>query len=107
MRYRFHFAVAGTGEFPKDMLRYDECAACSPEDQAVIDATYAGEDSGLLYLVKPNHTALKINSVRLVHIDSRKRWQPTCGRWESFTWRVVDGPILMGLAEAPQRVRRR
>lgn len=74
------FTVKGSGEFPKDMLRYDCCRAATPEDQAKIDWTYddpVPDGTGGLYL----------REVTLV--TDRSDFAPTGARWRSFTWKVV------------------
>lgn len=59
------FIVKGCGEFPLDMLRYDQCWPCSQTD--VIEMTARG--------------------VRHVRLDTIAT--PTPDRWISFNWRVV------------------
>lgn len=66
------FIVAGAGEFPFDMLRYD---SCFPHDQT--DAWQIRHEEQ--------------REVTLIHrhIDSRK-WRPTIERWRSFGWVVIE-----------------
>lgn len=82
------FTVAGRGYFPKDMLRYDGCRAASPEDQAKIDwdpeKDQAPKGTSLLY---------RRNVTLVVDEPPHRKWEPTYGRWESFSWRVE----LLGL----------
>lgn len=64
------FTVAGSGEFPLDMLRYDECW---PVDGNAV-AAMTGEGR------------------RGVQLRTNRR-MPTRDRWDSFSWKVtaVDG----------------
>ena len=66
---KFHeFIVVGSGQFPLDMLRYDECFPLSAEDVEHLSA----------------------RGRRYVHLGSYKTvGVPTRGRWESFNWRVA------------------
>lgn len=70
------FAVRGAGEFPRDMLRYDECAFASPQDE---DQAGVGYVSGK-------------RTVSLVLTDAKRSWlKPTVARWDSFGWKVLSG----------------
>lgn len=60
------FTVEGRGEFPEDMLRYDECAPLNYADTR----------------------AMKQRGLRMVTLTGRKH-TPTFARWESFGWKVV------------------
>ncbi len=62
------FAVQGAGEFPLDMLRYDECYPVSPADVNAI----AGEKR------------------RTVLLYTYAKHMPTIDRWDSFNWLVVQ-----------------
>lgn len=76
MSIHFHlFKVEGTGAFPIDMLRRDECYPRSTEDAAGIAAEAPAQ-----------------RVVTLCHVDSRPlfSWSPTAERWESFGWRVIE-----------------
>ena len=66
------FTVEGTGRFPYDMLRYDNCWP------------YTSEDAGRLDSVEPEGRGR-----RRVVLATRWRMAPTDARWESFLWRVV------------------
>jgi hypothetical protein len=59
------YEVEGFGTFPFDMLRYDEAKFATPADEA-----RAGE----------------YRKRRVVMLYGR---EPTVGRWESFTWKVL------------------
>ena len=61
------FTVEGRGEFPVDMLRYDQCTFASPADEAEAGQGYVG-----------GHR-------RRVTLTSEKR-AATIGRWDSFGW---------------------
>lgn len=65
------FTVEGHGPFLFDMLRHDECWPVGPEDAGKIEAASRAGEGGRF-------------SIRL-----RGLQEPTVGRWESFTWRVV------------------
>lgn len=72
------FTVEGGGEFPMDMLRFDECWPEGPSDAAKMGATYAdpATDTG--------RRSIRLGSFR--HGIAG----PTEKRWESFGWRVTD-----------------
>ena len=82
----FLFVVAGTGEFPLDMLRYDSARPLTAEDKRVVDARYDDSDNSPLWDEATKH--LRRNRVTLF-TDSPHA--PTHRRWESQTWRVVEG----------------
>lgn len=66
------FTVSGRGDFPRDMLRYDDCEFASPDD-----AVRAGDGY--------------VHDRRRVKIVTQRR-ALTAARWESFGWRIVaDG----------------
>jgi hypothetical protein len=66
------FKVVGTGRFPLDMLRRDQCFP-STEDDAE----------------RAEHTkAMRI--VSLTTYRERDLFMPTVGRWESFGWKVIE-----------------
>lgn len=64
-----HFTVTGSGQFPMDMLRYDNCWPYTSED--AVNMTEHGR--------------------RSIHLVTRYRGAPTAGRWASFAWKCVDG----------------
>lgn len=64
-----HFIVEGAGEFPLDMLRYDE-------------AFPAAESQSHLLLSSPKR--------RQVSLFSCCQYSPCVGRWKSFGWKVVE-----------------
>lgn len=77
----YYFTVEGFGEFPHDMLRYDECWPVHGEDVLSIVARYQLAD-------EENHL-----NRRKVRMGTVKRGGPTVGRWESFNWRVHEEPV--------------
>lgn len=64
------FIVEGSGQFPTDMLRYDECW---PIDS--ISANNMAADWGA--------------GKRIVHLRTINPNGPNAQRWESFTWKVI------------------
>lgn len=66
----FRFHVRGRGEFPLDMLRYDDCHPCGEHDIAAIaNGEYVHE----------RRTITLTTDERLIHP----------ARWASFGWAVV------------------
>lgn len=72
MKYYQTFIVAGEGDFPFDMLRYDTCWPSAHEDVNSL----ADERDGATRIVRLSR--------HVVFMDQK----PTSGRWESFGWRV-------------------
>lgn len=70
-RWPHQYAVSGRGEFPHDMLRYDEA----------IFATLADEQSAT--------GSTRRRSVRIIG-----EVEPTTKRWESFGWTVNGVEVL-------------
>lgn len=67
------FTVEGRGEFPLDMLRYDECGFATDRDVVAAGGSATAP-------------------VRLVTLSFRtdaSRHTPTIARWESFGWRIL------------------
>ena len=71
------FTVAGTGEFPLDMLRSDRCWPAGADDAARIGAHYG--------MVDPDCAR-----ARTVTLETAEKYAPNRQRWLSFRWRVVD-----------------
>ncbi|MGA5726570.1 hypothetical protein ACPCHQ_21800 [Ralstonia thomasii] len=69
------FEVIGSGAFPADMLRYDECWPARAEDAAAV------------VLETENLSARQ--SRRRVRLCSHKSFAPAIVRWESFGWQVA------------------
>lgn len=72
------FVVEGLGEFPVDMLRYDECRPKSGADWNSVSATESDE----LWRER--------RRVTLQRAEVSPHWVPTIRRWESFGWRLVE-----------------
>jgi hypothetical protein len=70
----YNFTVAGTGQFPIDMLRFDMCRPASESDSNEIERSYQPRN-------RVEHR------VRLVGPKA-----PTEPRWGSFGW-AVEGVI--------------
>jgi hypothetical protein len=75
---QFTQEVRGTGEFPLDMLRHDQCWGLRDEDEREIQLTY--------------QDGLSLNKVRYIRLGFP--WKPNKERWESFGWKI------MGVQEA-------
>lgn len=73
MSQHYRYLVQGRGEFPMDMLRYDEA--------------------------RPFHGLSEREETRVVTVIGRRR--PTNARWESFGWRVLDTKIEVLAGELP------
>ncbi len=71
------FTVEGTGEFPLDMLRSDQCWPASADDAARIGAHHAMADPGGV-------------RARTVTLETAAKYAPNRQRWLSFGWRVID-----------------
>lgn len=71
--YELHFTVEGSGDFPTDMLRYDQCfPKDSPDARAILDSESDGRRS--VHLIGRNSTD----------------YYPTVDRWRSFGWTVTE-----------------
>lgn len=69
------YTVTGTGEFPVDMLRYDQAFPNTGDDARMISATRCIDSVGItLRSIKP----------------------PTVDRWKSFGWAITT-PATEGL----------
>lgn len=71
------FTVEGSGEFPLDMLRTDQCWPAGADDAARISAHYWMADPFLL-------------RSRAITLETAGKYVPNRQRWSSFRWRVVD-----------------
>ena len=69
------FRVQGSGVFPFDMLRYDNCFPHSTEDAIRLDSY--------------DYTPPRNRVVTLCKYHELKNPRITEGRWRSFGWRVV------------------
>lgn len=71
------YTVEGRGEFPLDMLRYDQSY---PKDESETGNLIGGEP------FNPRaHRRVRLSGIH------HPGWQPTAARWESFLWHVVVG----------------
>lgn len=68
------FTVIGSGPFPADMLRYDECWPATADDAHKVGMETTG------YRAKQSH--------RRVTLVTGKHGSPS-GRWASFGWAIV------------------
>lgn len=71
--WEHEFVVRGTGPFPFDMLRFDECWPAGIEDAAAIEAL----------------ASASVAEVRNIILHTHKLTAPTHKRWESFCWTVL------------------
>lgn len=69
-RYVTTLVVEGGGEFPLDMLRYDQCYPASESDAHAM-----------------RHERQRQITLTRVSVNPD---QPTFRRWDSFVWRVVS-----------------
>jgi hypothetical protein len=83
MSKKVRFTVKGNGEFPQDMLRYDNCVAATPEDEAKIDWSYEDE------FPEGGEHGLYRREVNLIATFAHKWQEPTKDRWESFDWKIA------------------
>ena len=67
------YEVVGSGEFPLDMLRYDQAWFASEAQANIVQHSYTNGDRF---------------TRRTVTVSSHKL--PTVGRWASFGWTVSD-----------------
>lgn len=85
MWYRQQFTVKGHGEFPLDMLRYDQCWPHSGGSVGSIERS--ARDLG---------GELEREVILVRRVDDKRRL-PEEGRWKSFGWQVVTGSVLTDL----------
>jgi len=79
--YIIDFVVAGRGDFPMDMLRYDECWPQDTSDASLIARSlYEGVNAD---------GRLGEWVIRLRRFSEHKIG-PTVARWESFGWKVTE-----------------
>lgn len=83
-----YFTVRGRGEFPWDMLRYDQCWPTDESDICKILPRYETNDPKRSF------------SVRDVRLGSTKNWMMLSRkRWESFGWAVIESEQELAEAE--------
>jgi hypothetical protein len=71
IRNFFEFTVWGRGEFPVDMLRYDQCWPSAESHSARFSDRHMRDEAGGRHITL---TGLR---------------EPTTARWESFGWQVL------------------
>ena len=71
------FTVEGSGEFPIDVLRTDECWPATAIDAAHIAAHYDMTDAS-------------VARSRKVTLATAAKYAPNRQRWGTFGWRVTD-----------------
>jgi hypothetical protein len=84
MAQHYTYRVRGRGDFPLDMLRYDECRGCGQADRRAIEQC---ADVAKL----PERTITLIGARR-----------PTIERWQSFGWAVVGNQYRTQNGPFPQ-----
>lgn len=77
---RHYFVVAGSGEFPGDMLRHDQCWPISEEDAGKVVRNEFHLLTRRADFETERHVTLGSDSAHAPHI----------ARWESFGWRVIS-----------------
>lgn len=84
--YITDFTVEGRGDFPLDMLRYDQCWPADSAAVTAIETTYGSEleRHGSTVAQQPGLRRIRLRKVSGSGIG------PTEGRWNSFGWRVVE-----------------
>lgn len=84
MIWRIRFQVyGGAAPFPIDMLRYDGCYPATEADSAAITRSFFPIDMLGRDDQRGRHITLEKHS-------TRRRWEPTYGRWNSFLWHVDE-----------------
>ena len=71
-KYAHYAEVEGFGEFPFDMLRYDNAHPTEERDSGQLSRFASGLDGR--------------RKVRVTALATTKRWPFTPARWESFGW---------------------
>lgn len=85
----FSFTVKGSGQFPLDMLRYDQCWPTGTDDASKIETSLAR------YYKADFCAADEIGNSNKweINLTGANGWgEPTPGRWESFNCRVTLHP---------------
>lgn len=75
--YFTSFTVTGSGRFPVDMLRYDQCWPVTSEDANKIAASFGDVCEDRKWTIR-------------LTMAARHKLGPTVGRWQSFCVRVSD-----------------
>lgn len=79
MKYKQIFYVKGSGWFPFDMLRYDQCWPAYEQESTLLGSEDFESKETLIALER--------------HVMTRDE-VPTLNRWESFGWEVVPESIV-------------
>lgn len=72
------FEVEGSGPFPTDMLRHDECYPKNSESASQIALSYSPGSEG------------ETRKIILKHLNRYKHWKPDREQWKSFGWKVME-----------------
>jgi len=87
-----YFTVRGRGEFPWDMLRYDQCWPDTASDLAKILPRYETGDP---------REAFQARDIRL---GTAKNWMSiTRKRWESFDWFILEDDAALCRQHYPEK----
>lgn len=78
LKYRQAFTVEGSGQFPHDMLRYDQCFPVLEQESGKLARGFDGEQ----------------RTVQMQRYVETRTDMPTEGRWRSFDWHVVVGTVI-------------
>lgn len=87
MKYITTFEVNGNGNFPTDMLRYDNCMPATHEDVQEIMETANPRSH------RRQHPSLG-DPIKLVKHHDQKDPNLTQGRWRSFLWGIDSTSIV-------------
>lgn len=87
--YVISFKVAGTFDFPVDMLRYDSCFPASQDAVSNIHIKTFPQEAGRREVI-----------VELRRYAESKTWTPTDARWRSFGWKVIGTPSVISARPA-------
>lgn len=79
-QFRYTFTVSGRGEFPWDMLRYDDAFPADAESAAAL----------------PRPPGTLKESRRQIRLATHRRGGPTIARWQSFNWSCHVGEETYG-----------
>jgi hypothetical protein len=76
LSWAFRWSVMGSGPFPADMLRHDQC--------------YPADTASALFMINDLADRPRpIRKITLAATVSRKLWLPCFERWRSFGWIVT------------------
>ena len=83
--YAIEFVVEGTGRFPVDMLRYDNCFPSSGNDAEHLRKLISGEYDGKTGIGSSEPYGVCLTKFAA----SKAQATPTDARWRSFGWTVT------------------